>query len=205
MKNNELQKIWKTIDTEINQKSKDELNLLLTSKAKRTINKFLVVMSISILICTGLLIYLTITSLNRQNDLIYLINNATLGIVTIISLISGLLSWYKIQNNRYNQSLKNWLETRINLLSKWLTGKFSKLYLFFIPFLYVLTVLSIHVYFENKSFIEVLNTQESIIGLIVGAPIGLFVSYFGARKIRKYQLHNLEFLKDLHGRLCNLR
>jgi len=205
MKNNELQKIWKTIDTEINQKSKDELNLLLTSKAKRTINKFLVVMSISILICTGLLIYLTITSLNRQNDLIYLINNATLGIVTIISLISGLLSWYKIQNNRYNQSLKNWLETRINLLSKWLTGKFSKLYLFLIPFLYVLTVLSIHVYFENKSFIEVLNTQESIIGLIVGAPIGLFVSYFGARKIRKYQLHNLEFLKDLHDRLCNLR
>ena len=205
MKNNELQKIWKTIDTEINQKSKDELNLLLTSKAKRTINKFLVVMSISILICTGLLIYLTITSLNRQNDLIYLINNATLGIVTIISLISGLLSWYKIQNNRYNQSLKNWLETRINLLSKWLTGKFSKLYLFLIPFLYVLTVLSIHVYLENKSFIEVLNTQESIIGLIVGAPIGLFVSYFGARKIRKYQLHNLEFLKDLHGRLCNLR
>ncbi len=204
MENNELQKIWKTIDTEINQKSKDELNLLLTSKAKRTINKFLVVMSISILICTGLLIYLTITSLNRQNDLIYLINNATLGIVTIISLISGLLSWYKIQNNRYNQSLKNWLETRINLLSKWLTGKFSKLYLFLIPFLYVLTVLSIHVYFENKSFIEVLNTQESIIGLIVGAPIGLFVSYFGARKIRKYQLHNLEFLKDLHGRLCNV-
>ena len=204
MENNELQKIWKTIDTEINQKSKDELNLLLTSKAKRTINKFLVVMSISILICTGLLIYLTITSLNRQNDLIYLINNATLGIVTIISLISGLLSWYKIQNNRYNQSLKNWLETRINLLSKWLTGKFSNLYLFLIPFLHVLTVLSIHVYFENKSFIEVLNTQESIIGLIVGAPIGLFVSYFGARKIRKYQLHNLEFLKDLHGRLCNV-
>lgn len=205
MENNELQKIWKTIDTEINQKSKDELNLLLTSKTKQIINKFLVIMSISILICVGLLIYLTITSLNRQNDLIYLINNATLGIVTIISLISGLLSWYKIQNNRYNQPLKNWLEARINLLSKWLTGRFSKLYLFLIPLLYVLTVLSIHVYFENKSFIDVLNTEESIIGLIVGVPIGLFVSYFVARKIRKYQLHNLEFLKDLHGRLCNVR
>jgi hypothetical protein len=133
--------------------------------------------------------------------LIYLINNATLGIVTIISLISGLLSWYKIQNNKYNQPLKNWLEARINLLSKWLTGRFSKLYLFLIPLLYVLTVLSIHVYFENKSFIDVLNTEESIIGLIVGTPVGLFVSYFAVRKIRKYQLHNLEFLKDLHGRL----
>lgn len=204
MENNELQKIWKTINIEINQKSKEELNLLLTSKTKQTINKFLVIMSISILVCVGLLIYLTITSLNRQNDLIYLINNVTLGIVTLISLISGLLSWYKIQNNKYNQPLKNWLEERINLLSKWLTGRFSKLYLILIPLLYVLTVLSIHVYFENKSFIEVLNTEESIIGLIVGAPIGLFVSYFGARKIRKYQIHNLQFLKDLHGRLCKV-
>jgi len=178
---------------------------LLISKTRQTINKFLVIMCISILVCVGLLIYLTITSLNRQNDLIYLINNATLGIVTIISLISGLLSWYKIQNNRYNQSLKDWLESRINLLSKWLTGRFSKLYIFLIPFLYVLTVLSIHVYFENKSFIEVIHTEKSIIGLFVGAPIGLFVSYFGARKIRKYHLHNLEFLKDLHGRLWNDR
>lgn len=205
MENNELQKIWKTIDTEINQKTIDELNLLLTSKTKQTINKFLIILSISILISVGLLIFLAITSLNRLNDLIYLINNVTLGIVAIISLVSGLWSWFKIQNNKYNQPLKNWLESRINLLSKWLTGKFSKLYLFLIPVLYVLTVLSIHVYFENKSFIEVLNTEESIIGLLVGAPIGLFVSYFGAGKIRKYQLNNLEFLKDLHDRLCNVR
>jgi hypothetical protein len=205
MENNELQKIWKTIDTEIHQKSKNELNLLLTSKARQTVNKFLVIMGISIVVCTGLLIYLIITSLNRQNDLIYLINNATLGIVTILSLISGLLSWYKIQNNKYNQPLKNWLEERISLLSKWLTGKFSKLYLFLIPLLYVLTILSIHVYFEYKSFIEVMNTEESVIGLIVATPIGLFVSYFAVNKIRKYQLKNLDFLKDLHGRLCNMR
>lgn len=204
MENKELQKIWKTIDTEINQKSREELNLLLTSKTRQTINKFLGIMSISILICVGLLMYLVITSLNRQNDLIYLINNTTLGIVTIISLISGLLSWFEIRNNKYNQPLKNWLESRINLLSKWLTGRFSQLYLHLIPFLYVLTVLSIHVYFENKSFIDVLHTEESIIGLLVGAPIGLFVSYLGARKVRKYQLNNLEFLKDLHGRLSNV-
>jgi hypothetical protein len=204
MENSELQKIWKTIGTEINQKSKDELNLLLTSKTKQTMHKFLVIMSISIVVSLGLILYLTITSLNRQNDLIYLINNGMLGIITLISLIAGLLSWYKLQNNRYNQPLKNWLEERINLLSKWLTGRLSKLYLFLIPFLYILIVLSIHVYFENKSFIEVINTEESIIGLIIGAPFGLFVSYVGARKIRKYQLNNLKFLKDLHGRLCNM-
>jgi hypothetical protein len=205
MENIELQRIWKAIDTEINQKSMDELYLLLKSKSRQTINKFLVIMSISILVCFGLLVYLTIASLNRQNDLIYLMNNATLGIATIISFISGLLSWHKIHNNRYDQPLKNWLEERINLLSKWLTGKCSNLYLFLIPLLYILTVLSIHVYFENKSFIEVLHTEESLFGLIAGAPIGLFFSYFAARKIRKYQKHHLEFLKDLHVRLCNMR
>lgn len=204
MENNELQKIWKTIDTEIDHKSKDELNLLLKSKTRQTINKFLVIMSISIIVSLGLLIYLTIASINRQNDVIYLINNITLGIITMISLITGLWSWFKIRNNRYNQPLKNWLAERISLLSRWLTGRFSKLYLFLIPFLYVLTVLSIHVYFENKPFIEVLKTEESVIGLIVAAPIGLFVAYFVARKIRKYQLKHLDFLKDLHDRLCNV-
>jgi hypothetical protein len=204
MENNELQKIWKNIDTEINQKSKDELSLLLTSKAKQTINKFLSIIIISIIVSAGVLIYVTITSLNRKDDLIYLINNITLGIVTITALLSGIFSWYKIQNNRYDQSLRNWLEVRINLLSKGLTGRFSKLYLFLIPFLYVLIVLSIHVYFEYKPFIEVLKTEESIIALIVGAPIGIFVSFFAERKIRKYKLRNLEFLKDLHGRVCNM-
>lgn len=32
---------------------------------------------------------------------------------------------------------------------------------------------------------------------------GLIVYYYGARKIRKYQLKNLEFLIDLLSRLCN--
>jgi hypothetical protein len=205
MENNELQKIWKNLDAETNQKSKDELTLLLTSKTKQTINKFATIIVISIIVSTGLMIWLIITSLNRQNDLIYLINNLTLGIVTLISFLSGLFSWYKLQDYKYSQPLKIWLKIRINLLSKWLTGRFSKSYLFLIPFLYLLIVLSIHVYFENKSFIEVLKTEESIIGLIVGIPIGLFVSYYLVRKIRKYQLHNLEFLKDLYHRLGNVR
>ena len=172
MENIELQNIWKTIDNEINPKSKDELSLLLKSKAKQTLNKFIVILSTSILTSVGLIIFLLITALKRQDDLIYLINNAVLGLLVIVSLISGVLSWYKIQNNKFSLPLKDWLSARISLLSKWLTGKFSKLYFFVIPILYVLTVLSIHVYYENKSFIEVLNTEESIIGLIVAAPIG---------------------------------
>lgn len=64
--------------------------------------------------------------------------------------------------------------------------------------------LSIHVYFENKLFIEVIKTEESIIGLIVGVSIGLFVSYYVAGKIRKHHLINLEFLKNLYDRLSNV-
>ncbi len=203
MENSELQKIWKSVDSEIIQKSKDELNLLLASKTKQTINKFLVIMSISITVCVGLLIWLAITSLNRKEDVWYLINNGMLGIITMTSLFSGLRSWHKLQRNKYNEPLKNWLEMRIKLLSKWLLGRLSKLYLFLMPFVYLLTVLSIHVYFENKLFMEVFKTEESLMGLLIGTPIGLFVAYFVVRKIRKYQLRNLEFLKDLHSRLCN--
>jgi uncharacterized membrane-anchored protein YhcB (DUF1043 family) len=59
------------------------------------------------------------------------------------------------------------------------------------------------VYFENKPFLEVLGTEESIISLIIGAPIGLVVAYIAAGKIRRQQAKNLEFLKDLHARLGN--
>jgi ABC-type multidrug transport system fused ATPase/permease subunit len=205
MENNELQKIWRSIDLEITQKSKDELELLLTSKARQTINKFLSIIIISVIVCAGVLSYVTVTTLDRKEDLIFLINNLSLGIITTIALLSGLFSWYKLRNNKFDQPLRNWLEVRIRLLSKGFTGRFSKLYLYLIPFLYVLIVLSIHVYFEHKLFLEVLKTEESLIALIVGAPIGIFVSYYAARKIRKYELSNLEFLEDLYGRVINER
>jgi hypothetical protein len=202
MENSELQSIWKSFGTDTQQKSIAELNLLLTSKTRQTINKFLAIIGVSIFVCVGLLIWLILTSLNRPNDPIYLTNNTILGVITIVSLVSGLWSWHRLQDNSYHQPLKNWLEARIEQLSKWLTGRFSKLYLFLIPLLYILIILSIHVYFENKPFLEVLHNEESVVGLIVAAPIGLFVSFYSARKIRKYQLQQLNFLKDLHRRLC---
>ena len=203
MENNELQKIWKDSDREIHQKSKDELNLLLASITRNTIYKFLYIIGAGILSGTGLLIFLIFTSLNRLDDPIYLINNMTLGIISLISIVSGLMSWYKLQKKEPDQSLRNWLEVRINHLSKLVKGKFNKLYIIILPIIYALTVLSIHVYFENKPFLDVLGTGESMIGLIIGMPIGLFVSFFAVRKIRKHELTNLEFLKDLYNRLCN--
>ena len=203
MENNELQRIWKNIDSEIGLKTTGELNQLLTNKIRKTINKFFVILGIDIIVSAGLIVFLIITALNRLDDIFYLINNSIICLITLSALIISLLSWNKLHSNQCNLSLKDWLEQRINMLSRWLLGKFSKLYIVIIPLLLVMINISIHVYYEYKPFVEVMKSEESIIGLIVGFLVGLFVSYFAINKIRSYQIKNLEFLKDLHSHLCN--
>ena len=119
-------------------------------------------------------------------------------------MVVSFLSLKKLQVNKFNLPVKEWLEQRIKLLSKWLLGRYSKLYIVLIPVLVAMIMLSIHVYFEYKPFLEVMKDSESIYGLIAGFTIGLFVSLFAVNKIRKYQLKNLEFLKDLHRQLCDI-
>lgn len=205
MKTNELQNIWKNIDSEINLKTNEELNQYLAAKTRKTINKFLLFIAIDIIVSVGLIVFLIITALNRQSDIIYLLNNSILCLITLSLLIISLLSWKKIQNNKYNLPLKDWLEQRIKLLSSWLSGKYSKLYIVLIPVLLIMIMISIHVYFEYKPFIEVMKDEESIFGQILGLLIGLMVSFFAVNKIRKFQLKNLEFLKDLHARLSTIQ
>jgi hypothetical protein len=203
MENNEIENTWRNIDSKISSKSKDELNQLLTLKTRKTMNKFFYILSADITVCIGLIVFLIITALNRKGDIIYQVNNTLLCLITLISLLVSLLSWKKLQNNKYNLSLKDWLEQRIKLLSSWLSGRYSRLYIVLIPVLLVMINLSIHVYYEYKPFIEVMKNEESIYGLIIGFLIGLLVSYYAINKIRRYQLKNLEFLKELHG-LCDV-
>ena len=202
METNDLQNIWKKLDVDLSLKTKEELNQVLTKKSRHTVNQFLAVIAIATLVCVGMITFLSITALNRPEDVFYQLNNLVLGLVTVIALISSLFSWYQLQHKNYELSLRIWLEERIGLLSKWLTGINSKLYFFLIPVIYILTVLSIHVYFEHKAFVEVIQTSESVVGLLVAAPIGLFVSYFLAVKIRKQHSEKLEFLKYLYDCLC---
>jgi len=204
MESNELQNIWKNIDSEMDAKTIGELNQLIMAKTRKTINKFLFFIAIDFIVCVGLIVFLITTMLNRQSGIIYQVNNSILCLITVISLVSSLYSWNKLQNNKFNLSLKDWLEQRIKLLSKWLLGRYSKAYIILLPVLVALIMLSIHVYYEHKPFLEVMKDSESIYGLIVGFTIGLFVSFFAINKIRKYQLKNLEFLKDMYGQLCNL-
>jgi len=200
---NDIENIWKNMESKISPKSIAELNELLTKKSKKTVSKFLYIILVDIIVCIGLIIFLIITALNRQGDIIYQLINSVLSLITIVSLIVSLLSWIKLNNNKYNLSLKDWLKERISLLSKWLLGKYSKLYIILIPILLILLNISIHVYFEYKTFMEVVKNEESIYGLTIGFIIGLFVSFFAISKIRKYQLKNLEYLKELYSSIQN--
>lgn len=204
METNDLKNLWKSLDSEISLKSISELNQSLTLKTKKTVNKYLFILITDIIVCVGLMIFLVYTTINRQEDIIYLLNNSTLFSITAVSLVVSLLTLKKLQNNKYNLPLKEWLEQRIKMLSDWLTGKYSKLYIVLIPILLVMINLSIHVYYEYKPFPEVMKNEESLYGLLFAFIIGLFVSFYAVGKIRKFQLKNLEILKDLHARLCDV-
>src|ERR1035437_6480192 len=204
MKTNEFQNIWQNIDSEIKLKSKEELDHIFKVKSRNIINKFLFIFTIDLIICAGLIVFLMITLLNRPGDLIYQINNLLLCLFTTFAYFASLLSFNKLQNNEFNIPLKEWIEQRITLLTKWLLGKYSKSYIVLLPILVLMIILSIHVYYEYKPFIEVMKNKESIIGLLIGYPIGLLFSFYVINKIRKFELRNLEYLKELHQRLCNV-
>ncbi len=203
METDRLQNIWKNNDTNIKLKTINELNQSLAARSKQTINKFRIFFVIDTFVCVGVITFLIITALNRQGDILYQINNAVLSLFTLISLVISLMSWNSLHNNKFNLPLKEWVEERIRLLSKWLLGKYSKLYMVLIPILLVMINISIHVYYEYKPLVEVFKNEESVIGLILGFIIGVFFSYYAINKIRRYQIKNLGYLKEIHTQLCN--
>ena len=203
METNNLHSIWNKIDSEIKIKTFDELDTSLVVKTRQTINKFLIFLIIDLVVCAGVIIFLTATALNCHGDVIYQINNSLLSLFTLISLIVSIVTWNKLMGNKFNIPLKEWIEQRIRLLSKWLMGKYSKLYIVLLPALLVMINISIHVYYEYKPVLEVLKNEESLYGLIAGTLVGLLVSFYAVHKIRSYQIKNLDYLKELYAMLCN--
>jgi Na+/proline symporter len=203
MEPGKLHNIWNNIDSEIKLKTIDELNQSLVTRTRKTINKFLTFLLIDTIICVGVIVFLIITALNRREDTLYLVNNGLIGLITLISLVVSVVEWSRLQKNKYNVPLKEWVEQRIKLLSKWLLGKHNRFYIILLPFLLLMMNMSIHVYYEYKTFLEVLKDEESVIALIVGFVVGLIVSLITVKKIRDYQKKNLESLKELYSLLCN--
>lgn len=200
MKNNELQYVWKSLDEEMNLSSRDELSMLLDSKIRKTINRFNFFIYFSALVSIGFITFLVITALNRNNDQWYQINNLFVIVLILISLISTVLTWRKLNRNINNLPLKLWLEKRIKLLTEEITSNWIWLV---IPLLAIPSILSIHVYYEHKLFLEVLAQEESVYGLIFGLIIGGMVAVFFVFKIRKYQKKQLVNLQKIYKKLVD--
>ena len=197
------------MDSDIKQKSKDELNLLLTSKARQVFTEFLILNITAIPVCIGLMVWLIISTANRIDDKLYVANNILLGSIGFFALFYIIRGWHRFKRSKMDKPVKDWLGIEVNLLSKWLIGKYRRIEFYLIPILYILSFLSIHVYYSDLYFIEVFRSDkfinEDMWGLIIFTPILFVASLYGLIKLRKYQLKKLQFLKDLHGRLCNVR
>lgn len=203
MGESDLHNLWQDAAQKQQMKTKDELAGIIDSKAKKTANRFLFTTAVSGGISIGVIVFLTITALNRTEDLFYVLNNITLGIITVASLGSAIYSWRKLQNNKYSMSLKKWLETDIAMISKSLKGKLRFAYIIVIPVIYILMIFSINIYFGDKMFVEVFQSEDAVIALIFGAVIGLSVSFYVERKIRKYHLKSLNVLEELYLQITN--
>jgi hypothetical protein len=138
--------------------------------------------------------------IDRWDDIYYRVNNLSIGVVTLFALVSELFSLNTFRKKQSGFSLKEWLEKSISLINKDLKQRISY---YILPFIAVPTILSIHVYYSQDSFLDIFKNEETIFGLIFGFLIGILVAYVFIVKYRKYQLKNLGYLKELYHRLCN--
>jgi len=195
MENNNFKNTWGKVNYKVGTNKKEDLEKILNGKIKKTINHFRMYALISTLISAGFIIFLIITALNRRNDPLYLSNNLILCLITLFCLVSSLWSARFLSNYQADMPIKIWLKTRIDKLSKWIRNK-SVFYI--IPLIIIMTLLSIHVYYEKKIFIEVFASTESIIALVVGLVVGFSVSFFTVSRIKKFHQKNLKYLKELY-------
>ena len=124
--------------------------------------------------------------------------------------------WKSFPGIRNHSSIGSWIYavsintsiSRINLLSKWLTGRYKSIEFFLFPVLFILANISIHIYYTGLHFIEVFQSdkflKEDMWGMIIFMPIVIAVGFYVLSKIRKYHMKNLQFLVDLRDRLSDL-
>jgi len=193
-----LKSIWKDVNYNRESLSKEALNEILSKKVRNTKRRFFVVVGISAAVSIVVLTLVLMASVKRRVDVFYLINNALLATITLVSLFSAVYSWYRLQKNDYALSLKEGLERDIEMISNSLNSRFRNIHLIVIPVIFILLVLSINVYFEERMFVEMFSTGSSIAALIAGVAVGLPVSFYVHRNIRNYQKRNLEELEALY-------
>jgi len=75
MEKDELKNIWVDIQGVLIPKTRNELKEILIKKSRHVIGKFLKLLVLDVAISVGLLIFLVIASINRGDDVLYLLHN----------------------------------------------------------------------------------------------------------------------------------
>jgi Co/Zn/Cd efflux system component len=200
MENKDLHEMWKNIDSGISNKSKPELNNILNTKVKSTINELLLVIFSSSVITVLFLAFLVIAAIHRSTDKFYVINNSLMILIALIALIQKIFSFRTLNNNKANLPLKEWLKYRIELLSGMI---YNNTAYYILPLGFILAMLSVRVYFSSQTLVEMVSSVDSIVGLIIGGFIGLSVAILSVRKIKRKQSGNLDYLRELYNQMSS--
>jgi hypothetical protein len=200
MENNEFQDTWKNIQSGINNKTKPEIEKMLNTKVKATINELLQIIFSSAVVTILMLAFLVIAAIHRREDLFYVANNSLMGLIALAALIQKIYSFRVLNNNKANMPLKEWLKYRIDLLSGTI---YSNTAYYILPLGFILAMLSVRVYFSSQSLAEMVSSADTIVGLIFGAVIGLSVAFLSVKKIKQKQSGNLDYLKELYNQMSS--
>ncbi len=199
MKKN-IEKNWEKFNSLLPSQSVEELDNILSKRIKKTLNSFVFLILFSLVVETGILFFLIITILKRSNDILYLINNSLLGLITILAFISSILAIKNLKDKR-NEPLKIWLENKISLLEKSLSKRRFIIQNLILPVIFSLIFLSIHVYFSDQPFLELFKSSESVFGLTAGFIVGLCVSFYILKRIQKEHRKSLRYLQKINKEL----
>lgn len=195
MENDDIQNTWKKLDGGIQAYSKDELSKMLALKTRKAFRQYLYLIAFGVVAGAGFLAFLLIAMISRWDDVYYRTNNLVLTLFFIGALAILVRTIRLLGRSATPDSLQEWLKARITDLTKGIRSKAG--YLLFPP-LALLSMLSIHVYYEYKPFLEVIQTEESIYGLIAGGCAALAAGLYGMYQINRIMRKRLEHLKELY-------
>ncbi len=195
MDKDEIKNTWQGANRSKEHFSKEKIEKLFNQKSRTIMRKFILWFIISIILSIGLLLYLSITSVLRFDDLYFVFVNLLLIILTAYFLIEYLKGYYKLNSIKIaNGNLKEMIQQKIRLIKRYLIGtKLSSLII--IPFV-ILLMISIYVFFEKEDLIKVLVMDDAIWGLIFGGIVAIIIKLLARKKMGKYFESNLVRLEN---------
>jgi hypothetical protein len=194
MENNEFHNAWKNIDSGIKASSRDEFERILRSKKREMINDDYYTLAFSSALGVGFLLFLTLITIPRVEDVYFIINNILLAVFILYFQSRKILKYRQLNQDNKVLPVREWVKLRIEILDRWVNDKSAYIAL---PFGFILGYLSVTVYMSSQRYVEVLSEAGSVAGLIAGFITGLSAAFLSVRAIRKKQMRNLEKLEEL--------